>query len=251
MHDFSEYGNAIQGITEITPDVFVLDVLTCTIAANLACTPGTVTTWIVDFCHKNSQHKSPAVHQITSFPEAGFLNGMAALDSTTVLIADSFLGGIWSLNIQTGSKKLLFTDDSLNGTATIATGVNGIRVRPGLLYFTNSAKGTFNRIPMNQKTGQKVGKVHTIASGLVGPDDSEIDDAAGIAYVCNGAVDEILRVSLQGGEKHVVITIPGPTSVRWASHHAGKVAYVSDVGGLAQYVAHNVTLGGAIYRLDL
>jgi lipoate synthase len=39
VRDFADYGNAIQGITEITPDVFALNVLTCTIAANLSCTP--------------------------------------------------------------------------------------------------------------------------------------------------------------------------------------------------------------------
>jgi hypothetical protein len=63
------------------------------------------------------------------------LNGITALDGNAVLMADSFLGGIWSLDIHTGRKKLLFSDTSMNGTAALQTGINGIRVQLGLLYF--------------------------------------------------------------------------------------------------------------------
>ena len=251
VHDFADYGNAIQGITEITPDAFTLNVLTCTIATNLSCTPGSLSTWLLDFCDYGSWDDMPRIRQLATFPNAGFLNGMAALNSNTVLMADSFLGGIWSLNIYTGIKKLVFTDSSMNGTATVATGINGIRVRPGWLYFTNSAKGTFNRIAIDLKTGEKAGQSETISSSLSGPDDFEIDDDTGEAYVCNGAADEILRITLNGGRKRAIAKLPGLTSARWNVDQNGKVLYVSDVGGLAQYVKHNVTLGGAIYRIDL
>jgi sugar lactone lactonase YvrE len=176
---------------------------------------------------------------------------MAALNGNTILMADSFLGGIWGLYISTGIKKLVFTDSSMNGTATVATGINGIRVRPGWLYFTSSAKGTFNRIAIDLKTGEKAEQSRTISSSLSGPDDFEIDDDAGVAYVCNGAADEILRITLSGGRKRAIAKIPGPTSARWNVDQTGKVLYVSDVGGLAQYVEHNVALGGAIYGIDL
>lgn len=257
VHDFAAYGNAIQGITSVTPDVFAVDVLTCNITT-LACTPGSVTTWLVSFCDGSSDHRKKddavSVRKITAFPKAGFLNGMAALDHKTVLIADSFLGGIWSLNVYTGQKRLLFTDHSMNGTATIATGINGVRVRPGSLYFTNSARGSFNRIPIDPNTGDKAGKAETIAKGLSGPDDFEIDNEAAVAYVCNGAVNEIVRITLSGGGVESVAQIPGPTSVRWATGQPGSSPnsfYVSDVGGLTQYIEGNVTLGGAIYRVDI
>jgi hypothetical protein len=102
VHDFSAYGNAIQGIAVVTPDVFAVNVLMCAIAANLSCTQGSVSSWVVDYKHSKSPHVKPNIRMVTKFPDAGFLNGMAALDSTTVLIADSFHGGIWSLNIHTG-----------------------------------------------------------------------------------------------------------------------------------------------------
>ena len=102
VHDFSSYGNAIQGIAEVAPDVFAVNVLTCTIAANLSCTPGSVSSWVVDYKRSRWPHAKPNIRMVAGFPDAGFLNGIAALDSNTVLIADSFLGGIWSLNIHTG-----------------------------------------------------------------------------------------------------------------------------------------------------
>jgi sugar lactone lactonase YvrE len=139
----------------------------------------------------------------------------------------------------------------MNGTAAIATGINGIRVRPGHLYYTNSAKGTFNVIPINSKTGAKIGKPSIIAEGLLGPDDFEVDLQANSAYLCNGAANEILEISLNTGKNQTIAKIPGPTSARWNQGQIGKTLYISDVGGLAQYVTHNVTVGGAIYRLDL
>lgn len=120
VYDFSSAGNAIQGIAQVRPDVFVVNVLTCDIAGTLACTPGSVTTWIVDFCHRgrrgpSSSGKEAAVRRIAAFPDAGFLNGIAALDAETVLMADSYLGGVWMLDLSAGDRELLFTDPSMNG----------------------------------------------------------------------------------------------------------------------------------------
>ena len=262
VHDFSAHGNAIQGITAVRPDVFVVDVLTCDIPGTLACTPGSVTTWVVDFCdyggrgrHIGKGAKADVhVNEVAAFPKAGFLNGMAALSDDVVLIADSYLGGIWSLNLTSGAKDLLFTDLSMNGTAAIATGINGVRVPgDGWMYYTNSAKGTLNRIPIDSQTGAKTGEAEVLADGFTGPDDLEINLEPLEAYLCNGALNELLRVPLNGkGEIEVVAELPGPTSVRWGGYPGGgKVLYASTIGGLLQYVQHNVTVGGAIYRVDV
>ena len=235
----------------MTPDLSALNVLTCYIAANLSCTPGSISSWIVDCCDTKAAYGGPRVRRVAEFPDAGFLNGIAALDSSTVLMADSYLGGIWSLNIYTGQKDFLFSDPSMNGTVTVATGINGIRVRPGLLYYTNSAKGTFNRIPIDPKTGSKAGSHTTIASGLLGPDDFGINGTSGPAYLCNGVANEILKIQLESGKNETIAEILGPTSARWKAGEGGDTLYISDVGGLAQYVTHNVTLGRAVYQLHL
>lgn len=63
IHDFSSAGNAIQGITEIHPDLFALNVLTCNITGNLLCTPDSLSTWTVDFNNKN--HETMSVRKKT------------------------------------------------------------------------------------------------------------------------------------------------------------------------------------------
>lgn len=187
--------------------------------------------------------------------QRGKANSSHRATPSTILIADSFLGGIWSLSLHTKSPKpqLLFTDPAMNGTASIATGINGLRLSSGrdTLFFTNSAKGTFNRVPISPSTGRKTGNVEILVNGLAGPDDQEVDEQEGVEYVCNGALDQILEAPLLAGESvinatdlNVVAEVPGPTSVRWGRD---GVLYASTIGGLQQWVSHNVTVGGAVY----
>ena len=255
VHDFASAGNAIQGITEVQPDHFALNVLTCNITGDLTCTSGSLSTWGVDF--RPERHHDPApvprVHKIAAFPDAGFLNGVATLNSHLgiILMADSFKGGIWSLDIWTGETTLLFTDPSMAGTTEAQNGINGIRIRPGELYFINSAQGTFNRIPIDPATGVKRGSATVITDGLAAPDDFEIDDRKGMAYVCNGFLDQVLKIELASGKCEVLVRLPGPTSMRWGTGGRQKSLFASTIGGLLQYVEHNVTVGGAVYGIEL
>lgn len=118
VHDFATAGNAIQGIAEVLPDFFVANVLTCNITGDLTCTSGSLTTWTIDFTSPHLK-SLPRIRKVAAFPDAGFLNGVATLSGPRgiVLMADSFKGGIWNLNVWTGEKKLLFTDPSMLGTA--------------------------------------------------------------------------------------------------------------------------------------
>lgn len=178
-----------------------------------------MTTWLVDLRHQDRQRPGSAqasVRKVDAFPSAGFLNGVATLDALEgiVLIADSSKGRIWSLNVWTGDNELLFTDLSMAGTATIPTGINGIRVRYNQLYFTNSAMGTFNVIPLDPKTGVRTGNATVISTGLLGPDDFEFDSPKGVAYVCNEAANQLLSIPPDGSQIAVVAELPGPTSAR-------------------------------------
>ncbi|KAK5138986.1 hypothetical protein LTR04_004007, partial [Oleoguttula sp. CCFEE 6159] len=62
----------------------------------------------------------------------------------------------------------------MNGTASVSTGINGIRVQSGKLWFTNPAKGTLNWISIDSITAQKNGTATVVASGLLGPDDPSL-----------------------------------------------------------------------------
>ncbi|KAF2107788.1 hypothetical protein BDV96DRAFT_588752 [Lophiotrema nucula] len=268
VYDFSSAGNSIQGITSLCPDLFVLNVLNCSLQT-LGCTNGSTSTWLVAMGDVQAEDEriSPSrpsddtyVKKLVDWPEAGFLNGIAALNPHIALFADSFLGGIWSLDIRSRKKQLLFTDLSMQPLVAGATGLNGIRVRPRVLYFTNSALATFNSISIDPKTGQKTGNATVITRGLVGPDDFEVNEhtsGGGTAYLANGVANQLLAISLGNGTAELVADVPGPTSVRWAGQEhwrdgkAGRHIYISTVGGLQQYIDGNFTLGGAVYKANI
>lgn len=261
VHDFSNVGNSIQSIVEMQKDLFVIQVLTCNWTA-LSCTKGTASIWSVDFRPSDrdgsSGHgkRAVVVKEVTAFPDAGQLNGAAALNDHVVVFSDSILGALWSLDITSGVKQLLFTDESFMPTATAGSGINGIRIVPGLLYFQNSALGTLNSIPIDPASGNRAGNPVIIAKNLSTPDDFEIAEIANgrakYAYVAEGtggpnSGGQVTKIDLATGAKLANIAVPGPTSVRMGKR--GKL-YSSTVGGLMQYLAGNVTVGGAVWQIS-
>lgn len=254
-HNFSAHGNAISGITEVSPDVFAVDVLTCDLVSTQACTPGSGSVWRVGFRKCNKSIDLPQVSRVAVLPDAGQLNGMATLNSRegTILMADSLLGSIFHANIWTGDAGFLFADPAMSATSEVSSGINGIRVVADQLYFTNSARGNLNRIPIDPRTGLPVGNVSIIASNFVGPDDFELDAQKGVAYVCDNLGNRLLAVCLRTGSVESGIDLPGPTSARWATSRGQETSrlVVSTSGGLKQYIDHNVTTGGAIYEVEV
>ncbi len=196
-----------------------------------------------------------AVKEIRAFPEAGFLNGAATLNGHTVLFSDSKLGGIWSLDIDTGKKTWLFGNASMQPTASVGTGINGIRIRYGNLYYQNSALGTLNSMPTNPLSGARAGNPAVIAGNLSSPDDFEVivKEDKSYAYSAEGTSGlamggQVTKIDLEEGIVLATIPLPGPTSVRMS--YNGRL-FASSLGGLLQYVKGNVTLGGAVWEIGI
>lgn len=65
--------------------------------------------WKVDFrgFHKHGV-AGVKVSKLVDIKEAAFLNGATRLDtaSKTLLVVDSILGGVWDVDVETGSYKL-------------------------------------------------------------------------------------------------------------------------------------------------
>jgi hypothetical protein len=253
VHDFSAYGNALQGITKVISDVFAVDVLTCDIIGTQTCTPSSGSVWRVDFRKCKSPNDLPEVTKVAVLPGAGLLNGMATLQPREgiILMADSLFGSIWRANIWTGEAEFLFGTQEMTATSEISSGVNGIRVTKDHLYFTNSARGTLYKIPIDPRTGMRMGDASIIASGFAGPDDFELDTRKDVAYVCDGVGKQLLEVCLQTGAIQLLQDLPGPTSARWGESRGHGISrlFVSTSGGLQQYVDRNVTIGGAVYQV--
>ncbi|KAH0836132.1 hypothetical protein AYO21_04859 [Fonsecaea monophora] len=247
LHDWSAVGSSIMSITDIQPDLFLANTMFCDMTI-LECTPGTGITWLVDLRNPGP----PCITKLASGPNpASLLNGVAALNNRIVLMVDQALGGIWGVDVVHGGAQLLFTDPKMTDPNGAGGGVNGIRVVGSTLYYNNPSIGTFGRVAIDPSTGRKVGPVTVISTGL-DCDDFEIDDQQRFAYITNSP-DQLRKIDLRTGVHTLFATgLPGPTTARWISkNQVGKVLYVGTTGGIDQWLAQNVTLGGAVYAVTV
>lgn len=235
------------------------------------CTAGTGITWRVDLSHKHSPRyaswgpgwkggsgwnggwrpgaKGARIEQLAKGPDPrSVLNGAAALNDHIVFMVDQALGGIWAVDVYRGNPKLVITDPTMNGTGA-PNGVNGIRVRGNTLYYNNPSKGILARIPIDPATGEKRGSPTIIASEL-SPDDFEIDEQKGFAYIVDPDHSQLLRISLKNGSSEPVADgLAGPTTARWKEY--GKSLYVATVGGYDQWLAGDPTVPAVVYSIDI
>ncbi|KAJ7622345.1 hypothetical protein FB45DRAFT_927562, partial [Roridomyces roridus] len=151
--------NALLGIGEIRPDVFAVvaaELNTTTLTA----TPGSAVIWTVDFTVRGT----PKTTKGASIPQAGLANGLCALPGNpdVVLVADSVLGVAWGANVRTGAVSVFLEDVAMTPIGPSdpdapPLGINGLHAQGGQLYFTNSQRGTFSRMPLAGGAVQQLG----------------------------------------------------------------------------------------------
>ncbi|KAH7312997.1 hypothetical protein BKA65DRAFT_600535 [Rhexocercosporidium sp. MPI-PUGE-AT-0058] len=200
------------GIVELYHDIFYIVAGNWTAKTGVS-TPGSYGVWEIDM----RDYKTPSPHQdpdhgydhsngtlngdssgewnsstsnapgikkrkIASLPHSGFLNGMTILNpvSGTLLIADSLLGLVWSVNVLTGRVTIAINDTSMAPlpNSTLQLGINGLLVRDGYLYFDNTNRAGFYRVPIDLQTGARRGDVEVLVQSdieTIFPDDFTID----------------------------------------------------------------------------
>jgi hypothetical protein len=238
---------ALCGITAIDHDKFAI---VGGIRGSYSYTNETL--YIVDFTHNAV---NPIIRTVARIPNAVMLNGMASLPTQPhiVLIADSRLGCLFRVDTTTGISKITFRDDTLAAptNASIPIGINGLKIARGYLYFTNTARGTFSRVPVSAD-GLKFGDVELIASLDMSVSGDDWDDFAldtdGVAYIAQPD-NSIVRIQPDGqqiivaggGETDDII---GPTSVQVG---ISGVLYVTTRGGTVD----GVTYSGQVVEVQL
>ncbi|GME39105.1 Six-bladed beta-propeller -like protein [Neofusicoccum parvum] len=178
----------INGIAEISPDVFAVST-----------NPGAL--WTVDL-----NGAAPAVAQVASVPDAGLLNGVAALpaadDAAAVLVADSVRGAVWRVDTRAGTARIVHADERtmaavFDPAANLSIGINGIRLgRDGFLYYSNTPKQLLARVRVDPASGEALAPYEILAQGFVVDDFALAADADAAAYVASGSV--IRRVFFNG-----------------------------------------------------
>ena len=236
----------LLGIVETWPDIFYV------VAANfsavaLAAAPGSNSVWKVDLT--SSRIPAPTT-KIADVPDGGALNGMALLneDKGHILIADLTVGVVWRLNVLNGEVLRIIEVPAMlpPPPPALKFGVNGIKVRDGALYFTNSGFGALYRLPIHAD-GTAAGNVSAVASGIDIVDDFQFNDE-GDAFVTQNSSSELVEVTHEGMKRLLVdnttLTLPNPTAAQFGRTSADRGSlYISEDG--------NSTRGGRLSKVDI
>ncbi len=147
VHSFPAH--ALTGIVEVRPDVFAVvsgeqDV------SNSTNVDGSYAVWTIDL-----GASPPVASRVAALPALANVNGIAALDNSSVLVGDIAKGTVTLVPLS-GSKSAGAAGD---GGAVIADaesmgppstgppyGIDGMKFRDGALWFTNIGKKTFNKV---------------------------------------------------------------------------------------------------------
>ncbi|KXT01784.1 hypothetical protein AC578_1986 [Pseudocercospora eumusae] len=200
--------------------------------------------------------RQPVTKRIASLPNAALLNGVALArpQSDHLLVADTFRGLIWNVNVQTGRVGIAVNDTTTKGSSSIPSGVNGMKVQNGSLYWTNTGQSKLYKVAIDKQGNVQDGcKAEVISSDLV-CDDFALDHN-GNAYVAS-PLGLITKVN-PGGQQHVIAgnstgsKLNGPTAVRFGRLASDRWSlYVTTDGGIPQFGGPvNGTQG--ISRIDL
>ncbi|RFU75917.1 quino amine dehydrogenase beta chain [Trichoderma arundinaceum] len=249
IHHFSGY-LGLLGITEVTPDVFTINVGNFSFETGPA--PGSWAIWQLAY-HKDQ----PKVSKITDIPEAAFLNGMTTLDSAsnTILSGDSTAGVIYSVNTQSGKYKVVLDNEAFKVApgAPLPIGLNGIQYLDNYVYYVNSFNPIFGRVRVD-KSGSAVGSFNTIATGVPADDFAITKQAAYIA----GNIYNVLTEVKQDGESEAIAgnlnstLVAGATSAAFGRTRLDKhVLYVVTDGAKINPVNGTFTEGGKIVALKI
>ncbi|CAI7657759.1 unnamed protein product [Penicillium glandicola] len=186
------------GISETSSDLFYV-VTSGTVDDSFVLTSGVNSIWEIDmrkFAVSTKTGKvttKATVSKLVDIPTSDFLNGLTTLSETAILVADVYNGWVYRVDTQTGIYEMVINDAKMKFdiVADPATnlGVNGLKIWDGYLYWTNTAAGTLNRIPITAK-GLAAGKSEVVVSNVPKADDF-IFKSDGVAFVAQNQMDEL------------------------------------------------------------
>ncbi|GBO51676.1 hypothetical protein APA_917 [Pseudanabaena sp. lw0831] len=90
------------------------------------------------------------IELLAKLPEAIFLNGLTRLMGDRYLIADSYRGAIWELNVSTKTVRIWLEHSDLarSSSEEVFPAVNGLKIYDNFLYASNTQKQQIVRIPI-------------------------------------------------------------------------------------------------------
>lgn len=247
----------LLGIAEYQPDQFAVVVGNWS-DVTFKTVNGSYSIWTVDLRHvyvHDFQVVRPAiVKKVTDIPEASFLNGLTVLspEDATVLIADSGLGLVWLLNLNTGEYQIILEDPTMAPAPPLNLGINGIHLHEGFACYTNSVQGLFCRIPIHQN-GSRSGVTGVFDTGYFG-DDFAFDEF-GTAYVTADPNNLLFTITWNGNVSTVIggaesLEIEGATAAQFGRTILDRqILYITTNGGIPNPV-NGSAVGGKIVAFN-
>nr|GAT45639.1 predicted protein [Mycena chlorophos] len=138
--------NGLSGIAEYAPEKFAVVASILNVTARTG-QLGSVVVWSVDL-----SGPEPAAKPMGYVSNSTLINGLGLIPGLpdVVLAADSALGAVYTVNMRTGEVLLPIVDTSVLGPSPNGgtIGIDGLHMGGKFLYATNTALGTFLRIPL-------------------------------------------------------------------------------------------------------
>lgn len=261
VHRFAG-ANTCTGITELGDDIFYV------IAGNFVfstLTPvvGSWAVYQVNMRNYNGTSAAP-VTKIAQITGSQIANGITVLSHKrkTLLVGDSSAGVVYRLDIETGTITKVLDQPLTKGTnPQQTTGVNGLVVRDGYLFFVNTNQNLLAKIAINEDGTPKSTVATIVSNGVGGPDDFSIAPSGGnVAVIAQnapnvlGVVKNGVYMEVAGNNAAKGSVLLGPTAVEFARcgrQGDNKRVYISTSGGVLQYLVGNITVPGTISSVDL
>jgi sugar lactone lactonase YvrE len=254
VHKF-EAVSVVTGIIEAKDDVFYVA------AGNYSLTTfqsevGSYSIWEVDF-HGFSKDSKASIKKIAHLPEAGLPNGLELLskEDGTILVADSTVGVVWKVHVNDGKVEKLVDVEELKAPAppALPLGANGIKIRDGYLYWSNTGLQLFSRVKIDGE-GKTTGPVETLQRDLV--IDDFVFDKKGNAWLTTHGLNTLLVVTATGEVVTAAgsidqLTVAGGTACQFGRTSSDEhTLYFVTTGAMSAPVNGKEVEGGKVVAID-
>jgi streptogramin lyase len=200
--------SGLSGIGEYAPDLFAVI--------------GGKGIYKVDFTV--SPPKSSLIKTIST---ANNLNGLAVFDNNTLLVADAGKGNVYKFTISTGDYAVVLEDKTMAPSGGIPFGIDGIKYRDGIVWYTNIFTNSFYKVPVDVATAKATGPVVALWTNLMG--DDLCFGPNGKIYVATNGKNSLVEVDPTAAKPAAqsVGSVTGSTSCAFGRTEKDKnVAYV-------------------------
>jgi hypothetical protein len=242
----------LLGITELQQDMFYV------ITTTNASLPNTYALWEIGLSGHHGDTKAVA-RKVTAVPDVVLANSVIPLyqdySGGTVLISDSGMGVVWQVDVNTGDYSIIVDVPEMKPVSGATVGINGLQIRGGFLYWTNSGANLFYRVKVNDQ-GTATGPVQIVGDVGTFPDDFAFD-WEGTAWIALGRSQEIGAIQKGQHDAAVVLGVPdqltvaGPTSARFGrGPELEDTLYVVTCGGIEAPINGTIYEGAKVLAVD-